>query len=144
YSNDAARARLKAFPTPPNWLDATTKGKPVVFLGQSIDQGEATSIWMLEFWNRSLKYVWSLDGTAPRPGKILTPDLIRAGGRLFPDPPAPFVLVDKRVAVVGTRVFTPPGLGWQLYRIDHPFRLAHAVTGISPDGWTGTDSAYSL
>ena len=59
-------ALLRALPKPANWLDALDGGSGAVFLGQGIT--DANPLWSLEFWNRSLKRMWSLDGTAPGPG----------------------------------------------------------------------------
>ena len=42
-----------------------------VYLGQQMS--DQNGEWLLEFWNRSLKAVWSLDGTAQGPGPFLTP-----------------------------------------------------------------------
>src|SRR5205823_516000 len=57
----------------PTWIDDITGGAPTLYLGQQIQ--DPNSEQLLEFWNRSIKRVWSLDGTAPGPGPILTPDL---------------------------------------------------------------------
>ena len=46
-----------------------------VNLGQQIE--DPSGIWQLEFWNRSLKHIWSLDGTALRVGGPI-PSLRRA------------------------------------------------------------------
>ena len=53
------------------------------------------------------------------------------------------MLADKRIDLVGTPLRTPGHTPWQLYRIRHPLRLAHSVTGLFQDGWAGADSAYS-
>ena len=145
YSNTAAHARLDAFPRPVDWLDRETQGRPALFLGQNVDAGEAITIWTLEFWNPTLKHVWSIDGTAPGPGPTLTPDLVQLDGRLYPDPPVDYVVADKGIDLVGTKLETPQQTGWQLFRIEHPLRVQHSVTGISPDGWTlgKVPAAYS-
>ncbi len=145
YSNDAAHARLDAFPHPANWLDYATHGRPAIFLGQNADSGEAITLWTLGFWNPSLKHVWSIDGTAPGPGPTLTPDLVQLDGRLYPDPDVDYVVADKGIDLVGTKLPTPQTTGWQLFWIQHPLRVRHGVTGISPDGWTvgKVPAAYS-
>jgi hypothetical protein len=144
YSNQFSQTVLDNFPKPSNWLDRTTGGQGVVFLGQKVDAGQAFAENLLEFWNPSLKQVWSLDGTAPGPGSHdITPDLVQGNGRLFPDPPYDYMLVDKRIDLVGRIIPTPCCTPWKLYRIEHPLRLAHSVTGLYQDGWAGADSAYS-
>ena len=118
----------------------------------------------MEFWNRSLQQVWSLDGTAPGPGPTLTPEFAQADGKLKPDPEGfDYVVVDPGINPVGqlvgrpkiyvrtdyhkdeygfvdrTLVFSPAH--WRLYRIAHPFRLQSAPVGIFSDGWTATSAA---
>ncbi len=57
----SSRKRLyDTLPKPANWLDRATDGRPVVFLGLAV--ADANPINLLEFWNRSIKGVWSLDG----------------------------------------------------------------------------------
>jgi hypothetical protein len=125
---------------PLDWLDKATGGKPTLYLGQSII--DPNGLWIMEFWNRSLKHVWSLDGTAPGPGPTLTPDLAGTDGRLFPNPTdVQYVVTDPGVDVVGKVVAThnhknaASTIPWRLVKISKPLRLAHAQTGIEPDGW---------
>jgi hypothetical protein len=61
-----------------DWVDrAVPPGARVDYLGQSI--GDPSDVLELEFWNRSVKHVWSLDGTAPGPGPIVVPNLRATG-----------------------------------------------------------------
>ena len=144
YSNDSGALITQNYPRPLNWLDEITGGEPVVYLGQNINTGAALGIWLTEFWNRSLKHVWSLDGTAPGPGPVQTPDLVATDGRLAPDPGAKYVLAERGVDVDGELVGRPPNTGrWFVYRLDGPLRLAHAETGVFTDGWMGAQSAYN-
>ena len=71
-------------PKPLTWLDDISGGEPVVYLGQNINTGAALGIWLTEFWNRSLKHVWSLDGHGAGPGPVLTPVLLDTDGRPRP------------------------------------------------------------
>jgi hypothetical protein len=148
-SNRSSRAFLANIREPATWLDARTHGQPVLYLGQQI--ADPNSENLLEFWNRSLRKVWSLDGTAPGPGPILTPDVRGTDGVLAQDPGVPYVVADPGIEPVGTRV-GPAHLHraggalapWTLYRIHRPFRLRASVTGLYPDGWSGpNDSAYT-
>ncbi len=123
---------------PLDWLDKTVHGQPVVYLGQSIQ--DANGLQILEFWNRSIVHVWSLDGTAPPP--TLSPDLGEADGRLSPNPTdVRLVLTEPGIDVVGTTVATHEHTDaqqvktWRLVRFSPPLRLAHSVLGIQPDGW---------
>ena len=132
-SNAFSKSVLGNFPEPPNWLDRATGGRPTLYLGQKIQ--DATGIHLIEFWNRSLKRVWSLDGSAPGPGPILTPDLADAEGTLAPDPGLPYVVAEQGVDVVGRVVARRAR--WTVYRVEPPLRLAHGQTGVFSDGWIG-------
>ena len=111
---------------------------------------DPNGLWLLEFWNRSLKQVWSLDGTAPGPGPTLTPNLDNTNGTLSNDPHYPYVVAEQGIDVVGKvlRVHLHRGGGalvkWTLYRVSGPLRLRGAATGLYADGWSGpNDSAYT-
>ena len=134
-SNEFSRTLLRNFPEPPSWLDAADHGQPALYLGQKVQ--DPTGIWLTEFWNRSLKHVWSVDPNAPAPGPgpTLTPDLAAADGRLSPDPGVPYVVAEPGVDVVGRPVGTYGR--WTVYRVRGPLRLAHSTGGIFQDGWTG-------
>jgi hypothetical protein len=124
---------------PLDWLDSTVQGQPVLYLGQSIS--DQNGLQILEFWNRSIEHVWSLDGTAPAP--TLSPDLAQTDGRLFPGAPpgVHYVLAEPGVDVVGTTVathyHTDAGTRklWRVVRFSPPLRLAHSVLGLQPDAW---------
>ena len=144
YSNDSGDLITRNYPKPLTWLDDITGGEPVLYLGQNINTGAALGLWLTEFWNRSLKHVWSLDGTAPGPGPVLTPDLVATDGRLAPDPGVRYVLAERGVDVDGELVARPPKSGrWFVYKLNGPLRLAHAETGVFTDGWMGAESAYN-
>jgi hypothetical protein len=162
-TNVFSRTLLANFPNPPDWLDRVTKGRPAIYLGQRITDPQG--IWLMEFWNRSLRYVWSLDGTAPGPGTVppgfVTPDAGPDGrltGRSIPTgapPGVDYVVADEGIEVAGTflvqprirYVITHDQFGfpihkvvvqpsrWRVLRIDQPLRLRSAPTGIEPDGW---------
>jgi hypothetical protein len=123
---------IRNLPRDLRWVDHATGGRPTLFLGQGID--DENGVWLLEFWNRSLHKVWSLDGTAPGPGPRLTPDLIGARGLLWPSADVDYVVVTPGIDPVGTLVREERNL--RLFRIEQPLRLAHAQTGILGDGWT--------
>ena len=144
YSNDYGTAITSNYPRPLTWLDRVTGGEPAVYIGQNLDVGADLGIWLTEFWNRSLKKVWSLDGTAPGPGPVLTPDLAAADGHLSPDPGVRYVVAERGVDIDGTVVARPPESGrWFVYRLNGPLRLRHAQTGVFTDGWMADQSAYN-
>ena len=137
YSSDASDSLISNYPRPLTWLDRATHGQPVVYLGQSFDAGGDLGIWVSEFWNRSLKQVWSVDpnSAAPGPGPTQTPDIAASDGRLDPDPGYPYAMVEKGIDLNGTVVGTYGR--WIVYKIKPPLRYAHTQTGIFTDGQTG-------
>src|SRR5439155_25721165 len=75
---------------PFTWVDDNTHLKPTLYLAQGV--ADQNPEWLLEFWNRSIKTVSSLDGSiggggagrAPATTTRRTVDRARA-----PAPPAP-------------------------------------------------------
>lgn len=137
--NKLSQQFYDVLPKPPDWLDRLDGDTSAVFLGQGIN--DANPLWSLEFWNRSLKRVWSLDATAPGPGNVVTPNLGKADGTLDPAPGTDWV-----VATPGVSVDKQPGnrrVGdYVVQRLRGPIRLASAVNGIYPDGWMAGRAAY--
>jgi hypothetical protein len=121
---------------PYDWIDRATGEGSVVVIGQQIQ--DPTGVWLTEFFNRGVRKMWSLDGTAPGPGPILTPDLDATDGTLTPVPETDYALaindVTLQAPVVERRGSTV------LYRLDgKPLKLKDAVVGRTTDGWiTGT------
>ena len=143
YSNNESQALIQNYPRPLDWLDRYTHGKPTLYLGQHLNSGTDLGVWLTEFWNRSLRYVWSVDGSAPGPGPTQTPNTA-ADGRLYPPPPGTvdYALVEQGIVLDGTVVARPPQTGrWVLYRVRQPLRYASNETGIFSDGQTGCDLA---
>ncbi|MBA3382492.1 MAG: hypothetical protein H0T97_11625 [Actinobacteria bacterium] len=127
-------------PAPYDWVDQATNGESVVVLGQKIT--DPTGVWLTEFFNTSVTKVWSLDGTAPPPGAILTPDLAAVDGTLTPAPGTEYALtlngVELQARVVEQRN------GAILYDLDGgPLKLASGTTGLYIDGWMGDMAAYT-
>ena len=131
---------LRSFPDPVDWLDRATGGQPTLYLGQRVF--DANGLWMLEFWNRSLRYVWSLDGTAPGPGPTNTPNVANVEGDLQQQlGNIRYVVADAGIEVAG-RVVEQRG-SWTLYENDYPVRLRKSVEGIYADGWMGGTASYT-
>jgi hypothetical protein len=122
-------------PEPFDWVERETGGGSVVVVGQQI--ADPTNVWLTEFFNPSIRRMWSLDGSAQNVGgPILTPDLEAADGTLTPVPGTEYALalngVELQAPVVARRGNAT------LYRVDGgPLRLASAVTGLYSDGWIG-------
>jgi hypothetical protein len=146
-SNRTSDRFIENIREPLSWVDDKTGGAPTLYLGQQMrDQnGE----WLLEFWNRSIKAVWSLDGTAQGPGPVLTPDPRASDGALSHDPGYPYVVQESGIEVVGETVATHLHRAggalelWKLVQVAPPLRLRGAVTGVYSDGWAGSSSAYT-
>jgi hypothetical protein len=161
--NNFSRRLMRNFPTPPTWIDDATGGKPTIYLGQKIVDPQG--IWLMEFWNRGLTYVWSLDGTAPPPGRqapgFVTPDAgpdgLLTGESIPTGAPAgvDYMVADTDIQVQGKEILRPEVQGvitrdefgfpihkvvtapapWRLLKIDRPLRLASTPVGVEPDGW---------
>jgi hypothetical protein len=140
----AADRLYATLPKPADWLDDLTGGERTVFLGQGVGS-DASPIWSLEFWNRSLEERWSLDGSAPGPGRVTTPDLAAPDGTLAPDPGARHVVLlqDSGVHLAAPGPATEVGI-YEVSRLDGPIRLRDGVTGVyAADGWMGGSAAYN-
>jgi Dolichyl-phosphate-mannose-protein mannosyltransferase len=149
-SNRTSNHALSNIRGNPGWVDRATGGAPTLFLGQQMSPDQ-NSEWLLEFWNRSIRAVWSLDGTAQGPGPTLTPDMRATDGVLYEanavKPDFPYVVTDRGIDVAGrivARHAHRAGGGfstWRLYRVTEPLRLSGASTGLYSDGWSGAGPA---
>jgi hypothetical protein len=136
----ASRSYLTGLPQPPDWVDQATNGAGTTFLGQNLSLGQDVGVWLLEFWNRSVKHIWTLDGVStPGPGPTLTPDLQSADGELRYDPGLDYVVETNGVKLIGTVVASRPNLD-VVKLASHPWRLQQASFGISDDGWIAAAS----
>src|SRR5438094_3831167 len=146
-SNRASDRFLDNIRRPVTWVDDATGGASTLYIGQQMKDQD--SEWLLEFWNRSIKAVWSLDGTAQGPGPTLTPDPRATDGALSHDPGYPYVVEEKGIEVAGTTVARHVHQAggalekWTLVRVAPPLRLRASVVGIYSDGWTGSSSSYT-
>ena len=140
-SNDFSRQFLTRIPDPPDWVDQQTEGSPTMYLGQRIV--DPNNLWLTEFWNRSLKYTWSLDGSAPGPGETVTPNISTNHGQLQQQRgEVKYVLLDSDLLSVLGRTKAKIG-PWRLVQIEYPVRLTHATTGFYVDGWMGHRALYA-
>jgi hypothetical protein len=137
YAAEAERTFSRQFdrnlPKPYEWVEEATGGGSVVVIGQQIS--DPTNIWLTEFFNPSIRKMWSLDGTALEVGgPILTPDLDAVDGTLTPTPGTDYAL-----AVNGVKLQAPVVAEREnatLYRIDGgPLVLQDTIVGRETDGW---------
>jgi len=139
-SSHQAQQFVDNLPKPLNWLDRATHKQGTTYLGQDIN--DPTGLWLIEFWNRSLKHVDSLDATAPGPGPTLTPGLEKPDGTLRGDDGSRYVLADNGVRVIGKVVWRRGDL--RLTRIDaHPWRLQQTIYGRDSGGWIRSDGTLA-
>ena len=129
---DLSQRIARNLPRPYDWVDEATGGGSVVVIGQQIS--DPTGVWLTEFFNPSIRKMWSLDGTAPSPGPILTPDLEAEDGTLTPPPGTDYALALNGVSLQAP-VAARRGSD-TLYRLDgKPLKLRAAITGLESDGW---------
>jgi hypothetical protein len=146
-SNRASDHAIETIRRPLTWVDDSTGGAPTLYIGQQMK--DQNGEWLLEFWNRSIKAVWSLDGTAQGPGPTLTPDPRESDGALSHDPGYPYVVEEKGIEIAGKTVATHRHLAggapepWQLVRVAPPLRLRASVVGVFADGWAGGFNSYT-
>jgi hypothetical protein len=140
---------------PFTWVDDATHLKPTLYLAQGVADQDPE--WLLEFWNRSITTVSSLDGTVGGPGPAGAPN-ITARGRLFwtLNPSDPGKVFDYAVedwpCIDFAGTFTRRHLyrggatrlrQWRLIQLTKPNRLRAVCVGIYGDGWSGpNDSTY--
>jgi hypothetical protein len=132
------------------WVDAATGRRPTLYFGAGESDPNAENL--LEFWNRSIERVSSLDGTVGGPGPADGPSITQNGGVVWGTTPGNYdYAVEDRPCVnfAGKVTATHAYLGggkvqrWWLVRLTHPNRLVSLCMGIYPDGWTGVgDSHY--
>jgi hypothetical protein len=150
-----SRSAAETLGTPFRWVDDATHGQPTVYLGEG--EADQNPEWMLEFWNRSIARVSSLDGSIDGPGPAGGPNLRPDGTTLFDaDAARPdgvqyayavedWPCVDYAGTLVQTHLRRAGGelQPWRLVALTRPNRLRSVCSGIYPDGWTGAnDSAY--
>ena len=112
---------------------ASTGGEQTLYLGQSII--DKNPIWLLEFWNRSVRPCLE-----PRRQRAAPVAVARSRGGRWDAVPRPRRRIGSwhgnGVEVVG-RVAAEPRGGMTLFRTEPPLRLRFAQTGVYPDGWMG-------
>lgn len=138
---DFSDRQYATLPKPPAWIDAVTRGEPTVYVSQGV--GDANPLWQLEFWNRSVRWFWGIDGTAPGPGERRTPNLLRPDGTQDPADLGAAYAVGANGVAINAEPVTEVG-GATLYRLDGPVRLERATSGIQPDGWMGRSASFTL
>ena len=140
---------------PFQWVDDTTRLEPTLYLAQGIT--DQTPEWMLEFWNRSITSVASLDGTVGGPGPAGAPNITPDGtlywtqspgdpGKLFDYAVEDWPCIDFAGTLARKHLYRGGGVSnreWRLVRLTKPNRLRSVCVGVTADGWSGAnDSTY--
>jgi hypothetical protein len=147
-SHEFADQLLSNFPRPLDWVDHVTHGKPTPYYGQRVSV-DPNGVWLLEFWNRSLEGLWTLDSSGVGPGPTGTPDILKPTGEIKTLRKVEYAVADNDVNIAGTVVARKQHLvggrtaTWTVYKVAQPLRLEHNVEGIFPDGWAAENSGYS-
>jgi hypothetical protein len=145
-----SRTEAKTLGKPYSWADAETHGNPTLYLG--VGETDQTAEWLLEFWNRSISGVSSIDRSVDGPGPAPAPS-IAADGTLdwgqgatsYDDAVEDIPCVNLAGRVRALHHYRAGGLvrTWALVGLTHPVRLRSMCTGLYADGWSGPDdSAY--
>jgi hypothetical protein len=150
-----SRELEKTLRHPFTWVDQVAKRKPTLYLAQGV--ADPNPEWELEFWNRSIVTVNSLDATLGGPGPSGTPNTT-ADGRVYwsIDPTNPGAVYDYAVedwpcvdfaghvaAVHFYRGGSANLKEWRLVQLTKPNRLRAQCSGLYADGWSGpNDSSY--
>jgi hypothetical protein len=155
-SNSIARDVATTLGKPFDWVDRIANRAPTLYLGQGVKDQNAE--WLMEFWNRSITTVGSLDGTIDGPGPAGGPNIAADGttywtedekspGKTFDYAVEEWPCVDFAGQLMKTHDYRAGGQfgggHWRLIKLTHPNRLQAECNGINPDGWTGpNDSGY--
>lgn len=152
-TNSVARQAGTTLGHPYSWVDDATHLAPTIYIGEAeVDQNPE---WLVEFWNRSIERVSSLDGSVLGPGFSGSPNILRNGALYWQDAPEGLkIQYDYGVEdlpcidLAGKRVKTHPYRAggriktWALVQLAKPNRLRSTCTGIYADGWTGASDSY--
>ncbi len=139
---------------PFTWVDDATHLKPTLYLAQGVT--DQNSEWLLEFWNRSISTVSSLDGSIGGPGPAGAPNITTRGnlywtehendvGKVFDYAVEDWPCIDFAGTLVESHLYNAGGAQrpWRLIQLTKPNRLRAVCVGIYSDGWSGpNDSTY--
>ena len=153
-SNRAADQAALTLKHPFSWVDDTAHGAPTLYMGEG--EADPNPENLLEFWNRSISRVSSIDGTVAGPGPSGGPNIGADGTLYWTADPAQlgdqyayavedYPCVDFAGSLAATHPYRAGGKVklWHLITLTSPNRLQAMCNGIYPDGWTGpADSSY--
>ena len=135
-----ASGSLAAFVRPPDWVDRAVGDGSVVVVGQQFGT-DTNDVHLLEFWNRSIDKVWSVDPSspAPGPGPIADARPVEQRRDAAPDSRDGLCARGQRGVALQAPVIATAKPGQTLYRLDgKPLKIAFTQTGVYSDGWMST------
>ena len=126
----------------PNWIDRAVGPNADVAVLWTGSMPSAYPVYENEFFSRSVRTVYDVDGAA-RPDPLPETDVTRrADGRLVTADGKPisaqYVLASTAVEVAGKRVGKADGAGVELYRVGGPIIIPTRVQGLYPNGTWST------
>lgn len=128
----------------PDWIDRTVgRDADVSFLWHYA--GETRPLWNNEFFNRSVRTVYTVDGPDPADGGLPeTPVFARPDGELATAAgTAPHVqYAVSYTDIAGTPLARDAQIGLTLYRVDGPLVILTRISGVYPDSWGGRTVTY--
>jgi hypothetical protein len=128
----------------PDWIDRTVgRDANVSFLWHYA--GETRPLWNNEFFNRSVRTVYTINGPDPADGGLPeTPVFARGDGELATaDGAVPRVqFAVSYTDIAGTPLARDSKIGLTLYRVDGPLVVLTRVSGVYPDTWGGRNVTY--
>lgn len=128
----------------PDWIDRLVGRDASVAILWTGTMPSPYPVYENEFFNRSVRTVYDVDGAA-RPDPLPETDVQRsADGELeAAGKPvhAQYVLASGTVELAGKQI-APDAVGVDLYRVDGPIVILTHVTGLFPDTWSGKTVSY--
>jgi hypothetical protein len=141
-------SRFGGISGPRNWVDRVAGKSPrVAALWTNTDGQNPVTLWLNEFFNRSIGPVYNLKGPPDGlPEATVAVDAstgeVRLGTGLTLH--APYVLTDRSAQVAGKVAARDVGRGMTLYRAEEPVRLTFLSQGIYPDAWSAGVATYDI
>jgi hypothetical protein len=128
-----------------DWIDRAVGANASVAILWTGTLPSPYPVWENEFFNRSVKTVYDVDG-AQRPDPLPETDVKRLpdGDLAVNGRPvrAQYVLASGTVEIVGKIVGKPDPVGDDLYRVDGPIVVLSHVDGLYSDTWSGHGVSY--
>jgi hypothetical protein len=128
----------------PSWIDNAVGKDARVEVLDTTDILDPHVVWQAEFWNRSVRRIFGVTAQDPSIPDINAP--LGKDGRISPglaprqDLHPGYVVAAPRVDVDGSGIARGGQL--VLWRVHAPLRLRSSLTGVTPDGWTGSSASY--